>query len=240
MKGIVMKKHVRNLPTLKTVLQAACLSTAMAVPSYVLAVEVGVGVGAGAQSGSSTMDTRNSGGTGVVTDSRRTGVNATGTGSVTGTGAGTGTGSITGTGTATGTVNGNTGNMGTTTGTDTRGSATGSGMTGPGMTGPGMRGSGTSGTGMTGPDTGPNGMGSGSNMGTGAGGQMPGRANTPSGLDGNLDQNSRTLPDATRGMDRAEDRMNTQGDAYDQATTKSKASVKAKRDTRNRSNSTMQ
>ena len=227
-----MKKHVKNSPTLlKTVLHAACLSAAMAVPSYVLAVEVGVGVGAGAKSGASTIDTRNSVGTGVVTDSRRTGVNATGTGSVTGTGAGIGTGSITGAGTTTGTgtVNSNNGNMGTTPGTSTRGSKTGtteSGMTGNGMTGTGMTGTGTPG------------IGAGSNMGTGAGGQMPGSARSPSGLDGNLNQNSQMLPDATRGLERAEDRMNMPDEANGQATVKTKASTKARKNTRNRSNTT--
>jgi len=221
-----MKKHVKISPTLKTMLHAACLSTAMAVPSYALAAEVGVGVDAGAHSGASTINTRNSGSTGVVTDSRRTGVNATG--SVTGTGAGMGTGSITGSGTTTGpgTVNSNTGNTGTTYG----------GITGPTGMGPGS-GTGTTTGGSTTGMTGTTGTGTGS-MGTGAGGQMPNPATMPSGLDRNPNQNSQMLPDATRGLERAEDRMNMQGEANEQATVKTKASAKARKNTRNRSNTT--
>lgn len=222
-----MKKHVKNSPTLKTLLHAACLTAAMAVPSYVFAVQVGIDVGAGAKSGANKIDTRNGMGTGVVTDSRRTGVsgttrnsvgtgvvmdsrrtgvNATGSGSVTGTGTGMGTSSITGTGAAPGT---GTGTMGPTTGGITTGT------------------------------TGTTGVGPGSNMESGADGEMRGPATTPSGLDGNLNQNSQMLPDGTRGLERAEERMNTQGaDENDEATVKAKASVKAKKNTRNRSNST--
>lgn len=222
-----MKKHVKNSPILKTMLHAACLSTAMAVPSYVWAVEVGVGVGAGVKSGARSIDINNSVGTGVVTDSRRTGVSATGTGSLSGTAAATGTGGITGSGT--GPAN-STGTMGRTGGiTDATGMGAGNS---PGTTGtPGMTGT----PGTTGPGIGD--VGTGRDMDTRAG-QMPGPVLTPSGLDGNVNQNSQMLPDATRGLERAEDRMNMEGDANGQATVKTKASTKAGKNTRNRSNST--
>ena len=81
-----------------------------------------------------------------------------------------------------------------------------------------------------------------SNTGVGAGAQINGPATTPPGLDGNLNQNSQTLPDATRGLDRAEMRSNAnvEADGHDHASVKSKATVKARKNSRTRSNTTTQ
>lgn len=214
-----MKKHVKT-PTLKKILHAVYLSTAMAVSSYVMAVEVGAGVGAGVKSGAGVVDTRSSVGVGV--DKNRTGVSTTGstTGSVTG----TGTGTVTGTGTATGsgTVNSTTTGSGTTTGTTT-GTSTGT-TTGTSTS------TGTTGTGTA----------TGTTTGVGAGGQITGPATTPPGLEGNPNQNSQILPDATRGLERAEKRMDAHGDAHDHTTVKSESSVKAKKNTHSKSKTTTQ
>lgn len=196
-----MKKHVKT-PIFKHLLQAVYLSSAMAVPSYVMAVEVGVGIGAGAgaKSGLGTVDTRGSVGI-------NTGISANGSsggGSVTGTGTGAAT-------TSTGTLTG-TGSVNSTTTTTTGAGATGGAATST--------------------------TGGGAAAGIGAGGQITGPATTPPGLDGNLNQNAQTLPDATRGLERAEERMNTQGEGEDQTTVKSRASIKANKNTRTRSNTT--
>ena len=182
-----MKKHVKT-STLKQILHALYLSTALAVPSYVLAAEVGVGVGAGAKAGANAVDMRGNAGIGA-------GLNATGgsSSSVPGTGLGAGTASGPATVTGTGSMN------------RTPNTPSGSGTTGMGTATP------TPG-GMERQTTGP--------------------APMPPGLDGNLNQNAQTLPDATRGLERADERMDMHGEEHSHATVNSKASIKAKKNSR--------
>ena len=77
------------------------------------------------------------------------------------------------------------------------------------------------------------GLGVGANINAQVGGQAGGGASTHMSAEGSLNQNSQMRPDASRGMDRAQERMNAMGMEHEMATeleASSKQTVKAKKE----------
>lgn len=74
----------------------------------------------------------------------------------------------------------------------------------------------------------------------GGGAQMDGSADAQMSPEGSLNQNSQMLPDATRGMDRAQERMSPMGAEVEQATGKKETDKKTAKRKRDKKSTDMQ